>query len=306
MRKDIQSPFRLFLLGATALCLSMTSCDDEGLSDNGTGDKVPLALSVSGIQTRNIIMGDTLPDGCTYGVFTVNTGNSVYAENGLNTPVSYVNGTSTTAAPIYLTIPGMDYQVMAYYPYQENPELPYTDIPLNLEAQYDYLYANKAVEGDFGIFVNQEMPQAVLQFRHALTRLTFRLRKDANNLKTYNILSVNLTQVYSQASLDLTDGRIYNEADPQTFYAKPNRGDLEDECVAEVLVTPGNSALAMELQVDFGDDVATVPVPVTTWESGQQYTYEVTVHDGALRIGEAVVTPWQIGDETDITINTQM
>lgn len=281
----------------TASLLSVGACTNEETPVGETaGSPVPLELTVSGIGTRAVIDGTALPDPCSYGVFVIGAGGQ---EVATNVRVDYENGVSTPVAPIYLPQPNMDYQVMAYYPYEENQ--PYVESVTwgSIENQTDCLYVNP-------VTVGQDYPKASLHFRHALTRVTLRIRKDASNTNDYHLTGAGIANSFDAAYFDLRNAEFVKQSGFASPFAAVD-SDLSQECVADVLVFPMDlNAVSQDvgLMLWFADgQQAYAQIPRTVWEMGQQYTYEVVVNDaGAISVGEAVITPWENNEEPGITV----
>lgn len=277
---------------AATLLLAMNACVNENAEDVLPDGKVPLELSVSGIETRAVIEGETLPSESQYGVFAID------AENGTNVAVNYMDGVSTLSTPVYLTEAGKDYQVLAYYPFTSGLDNP-AEIPLvSIEMQQDAMYAQ-------AVTVNQEEPQAQLTFNHALSRITLRITKEAENPDELRLSEVSLNNVWDYASLNLFTGEVSGQAGSAFVFQHFDNLLLGVEPVTtDLLVYPMNTAehdVTLTLRTADGEDTP-VPLPSTNWQSGQQYIYNVTITQARIEISEAIIEPWNNNEQAGSTV----
>lgn len=265
----------------------MSSCSNEDLEEQNGAKRIPLELSVKGIATKTIIDGTTLPEESTYGVFAID------AENGTNAQVYYQNGTNTFANPVYLTEAGTDYQVLAYYPYIPNVNDPSAIALGSIESQEDVLYANQTATGN-GIYVNQENPEARLEFRHALSRITLRISKAEAYTEDCLLSEVFLNNVYDAANLNLLTGEISNQTGSSTLFQVIDSYLGTESVEADWVAYPMDlEERPVTLTMNMNGKTKEITLPATNWESGMQYVYNVTIDNIQVLIEEATITPWE-------------
>lgn len=307
--KRIQSI--LYLATMTVGMLSVASCSSE---DEVTdyGKQVPLEIQVSGVQqtTRSIVEGTTLPGGCEYGIFAMN---EYYAINdGINVRVSYDKGISTLNKNVYLPS-GMDVTVYAYYPYNANYAS--TDyalkMPIEITTQTDYLYGRSVDGNNNYAFVNTAQPKANIHFRHALARVTMRIKKSAKNENLYKFPYISLLNVDKSCYFSVWDGGGISDVSGTTnLTAKPSNyglDDAESEIVVDFLVIPGITE-GKNITLNMGDNISnfenglSAAVPATNWLAGQQYTYAVTINNNVLDVSPAEISPWENNEQGGIEV----
>lgn len=310
MKKSFHS-----LLSGTAwvaVLLTLAACSNE--TEQVTDVRVPLQIEAADVRqdSRAIIEGTTLPEECQYGIFVMdNTSSAIAIDNGINTRVDYVKGISNLSRPIYLS-ERVEVPVYAYYPYDE--EYNYVgalqNMPLYAERQIDYLYGHSVNANGELSFATFNEPKISIRFKHAMARVTLHIRKEENNANAYNLPFVGLINVWAYGALNLYEGIVSGYNGFASLVSKPEQTTLEtatDVVTADFLVFPMNSnEVSQDIVLGMGNDLSnyelSVRMPAFNWESGKQYTYEVTIRNGSMSIGEAVITPWENNDKGGITV----
>lgn len=310
MKKSFHS-----LLSGTALVavlLTLAACSNE--TDQATDVRVPLQIGAADVQqdSRAIIEGTTLPEECQYGIFAMdNNSSDIAVENGINTRVDYVKGISYLSAPVYLP-ENSEIPVYAYYPYNE--EYNYVgalqNMPLMAEKQIDYLYGTSVNPNGGLAFASFYAPKVSIRFKHAMARVTFHIRKEESNTNAYFLPNISLINVWSSAVLNLYMGTVDLFKGWVTLIGKPDNNILETAsqvATVEFLVLPMNSEkvdwdISLGMGELYNEYDLFVMMPPFNWEGGKQYTYEVTIRNGSMSIGEAVITPWENNDKEGITV----
>ena len=312
--KNIQAIFYLAtMIGGV---LSVASCNNE--NETITASKqVPLEIQTGSVQTtRSIIEGSTLPEECQYGIFAMYGKEREVIDGGMNVCVNYSKGVSTLNKSVYLPT-NVDVPVYAYYPYNANySNIEYLlEMPVDVTTQTDYLYGYSA-DNDFKLtYVKDTQPKATIYFKHAMARVTMRIKKATDNENTYKFPYINLLNVDKSAYLNILDGgTILDPTGTANLTAKPSDYVLENsdnEIVADFLVIPGNTE-GKKVLLNMSDDISSfenglsAAVPVTNWQAGQQYTYTVTIDTyKVLSISEATITPWINNNQEEIKIGDE-
>ena len=303
--KKIHSIFRTALLAGSIFTLSACSSDENSLPQLSN---VPLQVEVAGVQTkgRAIVEGTTLPNESSYGIFAYYGNSSDYLAK--NVKVNYIDGTSTLTQNVFL--PGnSNVSVYAYYPYTTDMTAE-NFIQIESASQTDYLYGYSADSDNKLAYVNESQPKASIYFRHAMARVTLKVKKSADNENSYKLPYVSLMNVKENGYLYIKESAIIDCSGTEELIAKPDNYVLEavdDEIVVDFLVLPMNTA-EQPVTLGLGSNASnwdlTANIPNGTWVSGQQYTYTVTVSKGGvLTLSEAVITEWENNEQNEIEIN---
>ena len=307
--KKIQSVFRTALLVSSLFTLSACNNNEESLPELSN---VPLQVEVAGVETkgRAIIEGTTLPNESSYGIFAF-YGNSS-DRLAQNIKVNYTDGVSTLTQNVFLP-ENSNISVYAYYPYTANMTTE-DYLQIKSSSQTDYLYGYSGNSDNQLTYVNEAQPKASIYFRHAMARVTLKIKKAANNENSYKLPYVGLTNVKEYGYLDIKESTVLDCSGTEELIAKPENYVLyavDDEILVDFLVLPMNTA-EQPVTLCIGDRMGSTTedwqlsasIPNGTWASGQQYTYTVTISKGGvLMLSEAVITEWVNNEQPSIEIN---
>ena len=307
--KKIQSIFGTALMMSGLLALGACSNDDAFVPQF---TDVPLQVEVAGVEgeSRAIIEGTTLPNESSYGIFAF-YGNSS-ERLAQNIKVNYTDGVSTLTQNVFLP-ENSDISVYAYYPYTANMT---TEDYLQIESssQIDYLYGYSANSDNQLTYVNEAQPKASIYFRHAMARVTLKIKKAADNENNYKLPYVGLMNVKQYGYLDIKGNTVLDCSGTEKLVAKPENYVLDavdSEILVDFLVIPMNTA-EQPVTLCIGDAIGgtiedwllSASIPNSTWTSGQQYTYTVTISKGGvLELSEAVITEWVNNEQPSIEID---
>jgi len=277
--------------------LSMASCNND---EQLTNENVTLEVSANVSKTRSAIEGTTLPEKCSYGIFAM-VGNSQEEalENGTNTEVYYENGINTISKDIYLP-DNVDAAIYAYYPYNEAYSY---SMEIEAISQTDYLYGSYTSADGEKMFVNQKNPKAFINFKHAMARVIFKIKKAENNEDTYKIPSVSLKNVLERSTFDLYQGALSLSWGNTELTAEITDNELQattDEITVDFLVIPASPLQTVILSID---NMPEYNLPTTNWQSGQQYTYTVTIKKGgSLEVNQAEISEWKNNEQNGLEV----
>lgn len=183
-------------------------------------------------------------------------------------------------------------------------------MPIDATTQTDYLYGYSADSDNRLTYVNTEQPKANIYFKHAMARVTMRIKKSADNEKTYKFPYINLLNVDKSAYVNvLENGAILDPSGTSNLTAKPSDYALENsdnEIVADFLVIPGNTE-RRNIMLNMNDvsgfeNGLSAAVPATNWQAGQQYTYTVTIKNGSLDINQAEISEWKNSEQGGLNV----
>lgn len=294
---------------ATAM-LSVSSCTEDNKQTTAEV-RVPLQIEVASVQnTRVAIDGTIMPNGSVYGIFAMYGGGTEKAvENGINTLVFYEGGMSELSSTIYIP-KDVDVPVYAYYPYNEHYDvLDYLRrISVESASQTDYLYGTSVDANNNFSFANINNPKVRIHFRHILARIRLNIHKAENNANYYKLPYVSLKNVLSEGLFDLYEGELLQSEGTANLSTQPTEYTLdtpEDMLTVDFLVLPMNTAtqtVLLSMGSNPDDQTLEIPMPATTWKSGQQYTYDVTIEEGSLIVKESEITPWTNSDQNGIVV----
>ena len=301
--KKIHSIFRTALLAGSIFTLGACSNEENSLPQLSN---VPLQVEVAGVQAkgRAIVEGTTLPNESSYGIFAYYGNSSTLAKN---VKVNYSNGTSTLTQNVFLP-ENNDVSVYAYYPYMT--DMAAEKYQIQSASQIDYLYGYSADSDNKLGYVNEAQPKASIYFRHAMARVTLKVKKAADNENSYKLPYVSLMNVKKNGYLYIKESAVIDCSGTEELIAKPDNYVLEavdDEIVVDFLVLPMNTA-EQPVTLGLGSNATnwdlTANIPNVTWVSGQQYTYTVTVSKGELLdISNAVIFPWDVSEKDGLNID---
>lgn len=284
--------FGLILCSTT---LWVACSNEETGRENVT--KVPLEIQIGSVDTRTIIEGTTLPMESTFGIVGT-TDDATIMSNINNLSVAY-DGKCHLEKEVLLD--KTSFHIRAYYPYKDDFEN--GDVFWHVRDQVDFLFGSGVDASGNVQEINNQNPKANIVFKHALSRITFKVKHTEQIAEDFNLTKIILLPVYETAMLYPI---------PQTI--KPNAltevsFDIDFTVGKEfttfdllMLPTEANSDRGIYLY-DSLDKNIWVKLPEGDWKSGQQYTYELIYDDNRITISEAVITPWNytMQEESEIT-----
>lgn len=208
-----------------------------------------------------------------------------------------------------ITLTDVPAKVVAYYPYQETSSSnsrtratphglyitkPIADIDIasfaHGDGQQDYLW------GESIDSVDSHHPNARIQFKHILPRITFEVQKSSDNATDEIYLrSAILKNSADNDNTICTTGKLYengsvykSDATGQSItngYTAPVLLNKSETRTFDFLVLPtevekGSVILRIEVLKGTAGNFQyyDIPIPATKWESGKQYTYPVTLN----------------------------
>lgn len=200
------------------------------------------------------------------------------------------------------------------YAYHSTGELNVEDCTkIYLWGSADFIYGNSEV-------LNNENPNAHIAMKHAMAKVSFEIKKDAeykdefvikyanlrNNYKGGDYNAIKLDAFFNLLTGEFSEGKIGFGHDG--LFTK----DLELAIDSE----KGNTIDFFAIPTSFDDNQAMLiltaygswksfesPLGKATWESGKHYTYPVTVTATGLVIGDVRVEEWYNQEGETIIIN---
>lgn len=285
--------------------LTLASCsnEDAGSLSSSAQDRVPLQVSVENATTRGIITGTTLPDDCSYRIYAYsrNSETNYEALNNLSgSTVQYQKGVSRIDDnPIYLPEDSCDVQVVALYGgiTGSYDNLWVNKIELSVKDQEDYLVGVNTNK------VNKSNPKANLAFTHVMSRVTLNIKRAKDNTNNYKIPGVTINNLAFDANMDVKEGKpIINGVDNSQNFKLPVKIDdyvLDDSAkviTADFLVLPTEQE---NITIKLDGFSQEIKLPISNFEMGQQYSFNVVIRDGKVTLDGFKITPWDEKKQQD-------
>ena len=260
--------------------------------------KVPLEINIDNGTTRSVIEGTTIPYQTSFGIIG-EYNNQLINEIG-NISVFY-DGQCKLSKDVYLDNSSMF--IKAYYPYSSTLHKNLAEI--KIQDQVDFLYGS-AVNSDGELqVINSSNPKANIVFKHALSRITFKVRHTTAYGSDFTLKSVFIDYVGITAFFDLTLQHLTPiEYASSTF---PLSVFVTKEFTSFDLLlfpTTKHEEWVGAKWIRFSGVKGTLG-DITLegkWEAGQQYTYEVTFDDNGITVSKAIITPWESTTQSGIDI----
>ena len=285
------------------LALASCSNEDAGSLLPSAQDRVPLQVSVEDAATRGIISGTTLPDDCSYRIYAYSTNSETNYEalnNQSGSTVQYQKGVSRIDdEPIFLPEDGSDVQVVALYGGISGSYDYYcvNKIGLSVKDQEDYLVGVNTNQ------VNKSNPKANLAFTHVMSRVTLNIRLAKGNTNYYKIPEVKINNLASYAYMDVREGKpVINGVNNSQDFNLPIKIDdyvLDDSSkviTADFLVLPIEQE---NITIKLDGFSQEIKLPISKFEMGQQYSFNVVIRDGKVTLDGFKITPWDEKKQQD-------
>lgn len=304
MKKNIL--YRAAALGALPLLLAACSQQDNE-PVNISSELVPLEVSV-GVDTRDIIQGSTLPDLSNFGIFGVTQETGELQEDIENVGVEYVKGECALNRDVLLD--ERPTSIYAYYPYNETATLNSVPVQMN-DGTTDYLYGcSYDLATGTNTTVNNAQPHATIYFKHALAQVRLIAYKTADYEGDAYVAGFVVNGVPLYGTMDVTTGDITDTEWGDMVMKVTGSNNLfvegEGTTTYRFLAIPTDRIGDRMMLIELDGEYVTVPLPATVWEAGQQYTYTLVVDGaGSIRVGEAVITPWENNEEPGLVIGDE-
>ena len=276
-------------LCCTAMLMACSS-ENEG---NESETKVPLEISI-GNNTRSIIEGSTIPTQTQFGIF----GEYNQVINDIDNMSVFYDGKCKLSKDVYLNNSPM--YIKAYYPYSSKVEKGIAEI--DIRDQIDFLYGNAVdSKGELQV-VNNGNPKANIVFKHALSRLTFKVRHTTAYGEDFKLTGIFISPIYVTANFN-----VISQMMMPTWLNEPtfplNITVTKDFTSFDLLMIPlkeDDHPRCISFRGD--NDYYGNTTLEGEWAAGQQYTYEITFDDNGIRVSEAVITPWESTSQQGIDI----
>lgn len=292
-----------FMLFAMAGAMTLASCSNEEVNGNDTKNaQLQVVANIASPQTR--AFDDQWNAGDQIGIYTLKAGTTdIDAADNLAYRNTLTEGCAATAnfAPAgeaaKLPDDGSKVDVVAYYPYSASAAAGVVELDVQKQdnqAAIDLLGAK--AEG-----VSANAPQAVLNFKHKLTKIF--IRTTAEDGSSLSDLKAYIKGMYTKVSYSAF-------ADELSMVSGDTKKDVEmrsaDGNYVEAIVLPnidGNDATTRNIEFEHNGKVYKAAISADVkFESGKKYVYNVKFTATGVKIEGAGITNWEEVTGDDVVV----
>lgn len=293
-----------FMLFAMAGAMTLASCSNEEVNGNDTKNaQLQVVANIALPQTR--AFDDQWNAGDQIGIYTLKAGTTdIDAADNLAYRNTLTEGWAANAnfepAGKAASLPddGSKVDVVAYYPYSTTAAAGVVELDVQQQdnqALIDLLGAKAAG-------VSADAPQAVLNFKHKLTKIF--MKTTAEDGSSLSDLKAYIKGMYTKVSYSAF-------ADELSMVSGDTKKDVEmrsaDGNYVEAIVLPnidGNDAATRNIEFEHNGKVYKAAISADVkFESGKKYVYNVTfTAAGAVKIEGAGVTNWEEVTGNDVVV----
>lgn len=292
-----------FMLFAMAGAMTLASCSNEEVNGNDTKNaQLQVVANIALPQTR--AFDDQWNAGDQIGIYTLKAGTTdIDAADNLAYRNTLTEGSAANANFVpagnaaKLPDDGSKVDVVAYYPYSASAAAGVVELDVQKQdnqAAVDLLGAK--AEG-----VSADAPQAVLNFKHKLTKIF--IRTTAEDGSSLSDLKAYIKGMYTKVSYSAF-------ADELSMVSGDTKKDVEmrsaDGYYVEAIVLPniaGNDATTRNIEFEHNGKVYKAAISADVkFESGKKYVYNVTFTATGVKIEGAGITNWEEVTGDDVVV----
>lgn len=292
-----------FMLFAMAGAMTLASCSNEEVNGNDTKNaQLQVVANIALPQTR--AFDDQWNAGDQIGIYTLKAGTTdIDAADNLAYRNTLTEGSAANAnfAPAgkaaNLPDDGSKVDVVSYYPYSATAAAGVVELDVQKQdnqAAIDLLGAK--AEG-----VSTDAPQAVLNFKHKLTKIF--IRTTAEDGSSLSDLKAYIKGMYTKVSYSAF-------ADELSMVSGDTKKDVEmrsaDGYYVEAIVLPniaGNDATTRNIEFEHNGKVYKAAISADVkFESGKKYVYNATFTATGVKIEGAGITNWEEVTGDDVVV----
>lgn len=292
-----------FMLFAMAGAMTLASCSNEEVNGNDTKNaQLQVVANIALPQTR--AFDDQWNAGDQIGIYTLKAGTTdIDAADNLAYRNTLTEGSAANANfvpagnAVKLPDDGSKVDVVAYYPYSASAAAGVVELDVQKQdnqAAVDLLGAK--AEG-----VSADAPQAVLNFKHKLTKIF--IRTTAEDGSSLSDLKAYIKGMYTKVSYSAF-------ADELSMVSGDTKKDVEmrsaDGYYVEAIVLPniaGNDATTRNIEFEHNGKVYKAAISADVkFESGKKYVYNATFTATGVKIEGAGITNWEEVTGDDVVV----
>jgi hypothetical protein len=291
------------MLFAMAGAMTLASCSNEEVNGNDTKNaQLQVVANIALPQTR--AFDDQWNAGDQIGIYTLKAGTTdIDAADNLAYRNTLTEGSAANANFVpagnaaKLPDDGSKVDVVAYYPYSASAAAGVVELDVQKQdnqAAVDLLGAK--AEG-----VSADAPQAVLNFKHKLTKIF--IRTTAEDGSSLSDLKAYIKGMYTKVSYSAF-------ADELSMVSGDTKKDVEmrsaDGYYVEAIVLPniaGNDATTRNIEFEHNGKVYKAAISADVkFESGKKYVYNATFTATGVKIEGAGITNWEDVTGDDVVV----
>lgn len=295
-----------FMLFAMASAMTLASCSNEEVNGNDTKNaQLQVVANIALPQTR--AFDDQWNAGDQIGIYTLKAGTTdIDAADNLAYRNTLTEGSAANAnfAPAgkaaNLPDDGSKVDVVAYYPYSATAAAGVVELDVQKQdnqAAIDLLGAK--AEG-----VSADVPQAVLNFKHKLTKIY--MKATAEDGSSLSDLKAYIKGMYTKVSYSAFADELSLVSGDTKKEVEMHSADGSGFRYIEAIVLPniaGNDATTRNIEFEHNGMVYKAAISADVkFESGKKYVYNVTFTATGVKIEGAGITNWEDVTGDDVVV----
>ncbi len=282
----------LFLLSLTALFV--VSCNEVSLP---SGDSAALSLNVrTGLDSKSIVEGTTLPSGSQIGLFVADESNDTY--DGVPYKNVKYTGTGEADSQVWNTendimLSATKATLNAYYPYSEGiTNVSAIPVTATIDSQTDWMWAAPVSK------LNNKNSYAKINLSHALTviRLNF-IKGSYAGIGNVTSVSVSSEGMATSALLNATDGSLSSINGAGTAYDFSEAFTLSDsKKTFEFITVPTGASAPVSVSVVVNGSDMVAKTSDILLEAGNIYEFTLAISAEGMYLNQVNQKDWNTID----------
>ena len=282
----------LFLLSLAALFA--VSCNEVSLP---SGDSAALSLNVrTGLESKSIVEGTTLPSGSQIGLFVADESNDTY--DGVPYKNVRYTGTGEADSQVWNTendimLSATKATLNAYYPYSEGiTDVSAIPVTATIDSQTDWMWAAPVSK------LNNKNSYAKIDMSHALTviRLNF-IKGSYAGIGNVTSVSASSEGMATSALLNATDGSLSSVDGAGTAYDFSEAFTLSDlKKTFEFMTVPTEESAPIDIKVVINGSDMVAKTSDILLEAGNIYEFTLAISAEGMYLNQVNQKDWNTID----------